>query len=87
VSLSGQLIRVDSTGGAAVAQRTVTCPDGFPNVVSGGYSNVDMPIFGGPTLNQVTASFPVGIGPVPRGAWTVTLQFAESWTAYAICSR
>ena len=67
---------------------TVFCPPGFPNIVSGGYEGVDIPPPpAGPGPNHVEASFPVGLGPVPVGAWRVVLDIAETWTVYAICSR
>jgi len=63
---------------------TQQCPAAFPNLVSGGFNNVDQ---GGNPQFQF-GSYPSSTGPTPVGSWTVQLQQSDNaWNIYALCSK
>jgi hypothetical protein len=58
---------------------TITCPGAFPNVLSGGYTNIGAGGNGQYTIESY---------PNASNQWTVTLNVTDTaWNIYAVCAK
>jgi hypothetical protein len=81
--MSGQTA-IFTTAVSGTGPFTQSCNATFPNIVSGGFNNVDT---GGNGQFQF-ASYPTATGPSPLGSWTVQLTATDAtWNIYALCSK
>ncbi len=77
-SLTGQTLIVVGAN-SATTTATATCPGTHPNLVGGGYRNVDV----GGNGQWVKSSYPSA-----TNVWTVELTVADTaWNAYAMCTK